>query len=135
MTNATLNAIVDYAHHDKIQTAQDLRRETGWTRTDQFGDEIIVFIQRHAPPRPSPFVSTPLRITAPLHPSSIALNIASPSPVVKRRNKCSACGQEGHNARSKNCPARQVDNAAKGKENVSGATLLSLHDDDWFPTT
>ncbi|KAF8128107.1 hypothetical protein EV363DRAFT_1170892, partial [Boletus edulis] len=100
MTDATLDFVVDYAHHDKIHTAENLRRETGWTRSNQFGDEVIGLIQLHAPPRPSPFVSTPLQSNGiTLNTPSVNQTLASPSSVVKQRNKCSACGQVGHNGK------------------------------------
>ncbi|KIK18680.1 hypothetical protein PISMIDRAFT_14176 [Pisolithus microcarpus 441] len=34
MTGTMLDRIVDSAHHHKIQTCQDLRRETGWMNSD-----------------------------------------------------------------------------------------------------
>lgn len=50
MPNARLDRIVDYVHHRKIQTPQDLKRETEWTGSEQFGDDIIALIQKHAAP-------------------------------------------------------------------------------------
>ncbi|KIJ09814.1 hypothetical protein PAXINDRAFT_86935 [Paxillus involutus ATCC 200175] len=108
MPNTTLDRIVNCAHHRKIHTAQDLKRETGWTDTERFSMEIVAIIQRHAPPLPSPFVSTPLRPTSSNN-ISITSRLRPPTPtspishtihslnIPKQRNKCSACGHEGHN--------------------------------------
>jgi len=105
MCKSTLERIVDCAHHHKINSVSDLKRETGWPDADQFGSEIITLIHAYSPSLPSPFVSTPLRPT-----TSMAVNTppalpdrcptpcpSSASTVQKRKNKCSACGQEGHN--------------------------------------
>ena len=105
MCSATLERIVDCAHYHKINLVSDLKRETSLPDVDKFGSEIIALIQRYSPPLPSPFVSTPLRPT-----TSMAVNTppvlpdrsttpcpSSASTVQKRKNKCSACGQEGHN--------------------------------------
>ncbi|KAG1842096.1 hypothetical protein C8R48DRAFT_619786 [Suillus tomentosus] len=86
MPNAILDRIIDSAHHRKIQTVQDLKRETGWTDAEKFGDDVVVIVRAHAP---TPFATNPLRpLTAVPHP------IGGSST---RKNKCSACRQEGHN--------------------------------------
>lgn len=61
MPNYVLNRVVDCAHHHKLQTIQDLRKETTWSDVDRFGEEVLAIIQRHAALCPSPFCSTPLR--------------------------------------------------------------------------
>ncbi|KIJ14139.1 hypothetical protein PAXINDRAFT_79821 [Paxillus involutus ATCC 200175] len=103
MPNSTLDRIIDCAHHRKIQTHQDLKRETGWTDSDQFGNEVIALIQRHATPRPSLFASTPLR---PSTMTTLSATNLPPSPT-KRRNRCGACGQEGHNSK-RNCSLQAI---------------------------
>lgn len=105
MCSATLERIVDCAHYRKINSVLDLKRETGWLDADQFGHEIITLIQAHSPSLPSPFASTPLRSTTSMAvnaPPALPDRCATPCPsststVQKRKNKCSACGQEGHN--------------------------------------
>ena len=89
MPNAILDRIIDSAHHHKIQTVQDLKRETagGWTDAEKFGDEVVGIVRAHAP---TPFAASPLRpltaaVTHPIGGSST------------RKNKCSACNHEGHN--------------------------------------
>ncbi|KIK12388.1 hypothetical protein PISMIDRAFT_120344 [Pisolithus microcarpus 441] len=130
MTATTLNRVVDCAHHHKIQTREDLKRETAWMNSDQYGDEIVNLIKQHAAPATSLLVSTPLRIrgmalggdqtagpsTSP-HLTPPSSNIPS-----KRRSRCSACGQEGHNARNRVCPKHPSHVSTGDKENVSQLT-------------
>ncbi|KAI6003799.1 hypothetical protein EDD15DRAFT_2155988 [Pisolithus albus] len=113
MSDYTLDRIVDCAHHRKIETCQDLKRETGWMDSELYGDEVLSLIRRHAPPLPSVFISTPLgrgatsSITTPtvaplpqlqLPATSSIANSGSPLPITRKRaSRCSACGQEGHN--------------------------------------
>ena len=103
MPNSILDQIINCAHYNKIETLQDLKKETGWTEADKLGGEVIALIQRHAPPCLSPLVSTPLSRQVSVLSS---LNLDSPSPLpqltsdgghVRQHNKCSTCGQEGHN--------------------------------------
>ncbi|KAI5982404.1 P-loop containing nucleoside triphosphate hydrolase protein [Pisolithus albus] len=60
MCNTTLGRIVNCAHHHKINSIQDLRRETAWPDADRYGGEVLSLIQRHAVPLASPFISIPL---------------------------------------------------------------------------
>lgn len=152
MPNTVLDRVVDAAHHYKIHSVQDLKKETGWTRSEQYGEEVVAIVQRLAVPRPSPFVSTPLRLSSAINhvgPTAPSLSVPVPAfqphaasipaslsvvahsapipsisvpggllvplgdlvtgnenkpplvvPVRKRRlNRCSACGQEGHNGK------------------------------------
>ena len=76
-----------------------------WADAEQYGLEILELIEKHGIPLPTLFCSTPLQ---PL--SSDQIN-TSPSPAArstvphstdiapKRRNKCGACGREGHNGK------------------------------------
>ncbi|KAI5980651.1 hypothetical protein EDD15DRAFT_2187261 [Pisolithus albus] len=120
MSDSTLDRIIDCAHHRKIETCQDLKREMGWMDSDLYGDEVLALIRRHAPPLPSVFVSTPLsRGTT----SSITTPTVVPLPQLQlpttlRPNKCSACGQEGHNARNRVCLNHPSHVSAGNKENV-----------------
>ncbi|KAH7917215.1 hypothetical protein BV22DRAFT_1026812 [Leucogyrophana mollusca] len=106
MTDSVVDRIVNCAHHHKIKTASDLKKETRWIYTDKYGDEVVTLILRLAPlPVPqAPLVSTPLQ------PCRAAYNVASssntpartpstPTPAAKPRKKtrCGACGEEGHN--------------------------------------
>jgi hypothetical protein len=91
MADDVLGYIVDYAHFDKIQNGDDLRRQTRWTWANEDVDEILDVIRRF--PRRSS--AGPLTTTTPLQPRS-----APPQPGVaiatKRRNRCRSCKQEGH---------------------------------------
>ncbi len=63
-----LTRMVNLAHYGKLQTMEDLRKQTPWFFIDDIGVEILAKIQefcppaKKAPPPPStsPFVSTPL---------------------------------------------------------------------------
>ncbi|KAG1803246.1 uncharacterized protein BJ212DRAFT_1285275 [Suillus subaureus] len=102
LPNCMLDRIVNCAHHHKINSIFDLKKETGWMDSDRFGNEIITLIQRHAPPIASPFVTTPLS-----YPSTGNVPVlATPCPTartntpnLKHRNKCGACNNEGHNGK------------------------------------
>ncbi|KIM51721.1 hypothetical protein SCLCIDRAFT_12054 [Scleroderma citrinum Foug A] len=54
MPNSILNCIINCAHYNKIKTLQDLKKETGWTKANKLGSEVITLIQCHALPRSSP---------------------------------------------------------------------------------
>ena len=123
MPNSILERVVDCAHHNKIKMLQDLKKETGWTEANRLGGKVIALIQRHILPRSSPMVSTPLSRQVSQVSVLSSLNLDSPSPLlqptpiastpivglgqfsttssdsghVRHCNKCSACGQEGHN--------------------------------------
>ena len=123
MPNSILKHVVDCAHHNKIKTLQDLKKETGWTEADRLGSKVIALIQRHILPCSSPLVSTPLSRQVSQVSVLSSLNLDSPSPLlrptpvastpivglgqffttssdsghVRCHNKCSVCGQEGHN--------------------------------------
>ncbi|KAI6127491.1 hypothetical protein EV401DRAFT_1854340 [Pisolithus croceorrhizus] len=50
MMNSTLDHIINCMHHHKIQTPQDLKKETIWADSDLYANEVISLIQRHASP-------------------------------------------------------------------------------------
>ncbi|KIJ15265.1 hypothetical protein PAXINDRAFT_77373 [Paxillus involutus ATCC 200175] len=52
MTNALLDRIIDGAHHHKIHTIQDLWKETSWTDSEKYGEEVLTIIRQHAAPLP-----------------------------------------------------------------------------------
>ncbi|KAG1857236.1 hypothetical protein C8R48DRAFT_607597 [Suillus tomentosus] len=104
MPNDILDCIVDCAHFHKIKSPTDLLKETHWSGVDEHGDDIVALILRVSPlPSPStPFISTPLQ------PRQVSSNTTTTSallfhdhvqgfPVSKRKARCSACGEEGHN--------------------------------------
>ncbi|KAI6106354.1 hypothetical protein EDD16DRAFT_1713589 [Pisolithus croceorrhizus] len=61
MTDLMLNHIVDCAHHQKIQTPQDLKRETMWANSNLYASKVLSLIERHATLCKSLYISTPLR--------------------------------------------------------------------------
>ncbi|KAF8836716.1 hypothetical protein BDN67DRAFT_910607, partial [Paxillus ammoniavirescens] len=44
MTNALLDHIINCAHHHKIHTIQDLQKETSWTDSEKYGEEVLAII-------------------------------------------------------------------------------------------
>ncbi|KIK90837.1 hypothetical protein PAXRUDRAFT_151046, partial [Paxillus rubicundulus Ve08.2h10] len=111
MCSAIIKCIVNCAHHHKIASVQELKRETGWSDADQFSGEVITLVQRYAAPLATPFMSTRLRlITSSTINATQALQVplllnttqAGPSNVnvlgTKRKIGCGACGEEGHNS-------------------------------------
>ncbi|KAG6373132.1 hypothetical protein JVT61DRAFT_6739 [Boletus reticuloceps] len=120
LPDEALDCIVDCAHFLKITTIDDLVSETHWSKANIFGMEVLEVIHRiipvpivpavftHAPLQPCsvpdpgtsqlPNVSGP-SITFLVEPCSSAYNIPHvvEQPAVLKKNRCSACSQEGHN--------------------------------------
>ncbi|KAG0694255.1 P-loop containing nucleoside triphosphate hydrolase protein [Suillus ampliporus] len=127
MGDSVLDQIVDCAHFQKIKIADDLRKETHWSVNDNLAREVIAIIHRIIPI--SLYTTAPLKqrplpttVNAPnsglgQHPAHVASN--GPPAGVKKVQKCSACGQAGHNKRGRVCPMHpsQIPSAAE-KENV-----------------
>lgn len=83
MSNEILQRVVDCAHFHKIESREQLERETRWAGAGEFGDEIVDLISKHRPKPP---------------PTADELNegdSSSSSRVVKSR-KCSKCGALDH---------------------------------------
>lgn len=83
MSNEILQRIVDCAHFHKIESREQLERETRWAGAGEFGDEIVDLIGKHRPKPP---------------PTADEFNegdASSSSRVVKSR-KCSKCGALDH---------------------------------------
>ncbi|KIJ04907.1 hypothetical protein PAXINDRAFT_103972 [Paxillus involutus ATCC 200175] len=134
MPNSILDRIIDCAHHHKINTIQDLRKETGWTDAELFGEEVIGIIQRCTAPLPLPLISTPLRpsTSSAINTSALSVSntssldsISSPSSVAPKRRtiKCGACGKEGHNSRNRICLKHPSRNGGSEKENEDRISL------------
>lgn len=108
MPDDVLDRIVACGHYRKIKTLNDLRQETHWNRSNQFGSEVIALIHRIVPHPVTSAVFT----TAPLQPrspqTSLSLpgtssnNLTTQCPLSvthqSRKKKCTACGLEGHNS-------------------------------------
>lgn len=98
MPDEVLDRIVACAHYLKIKSVEDLKRETHWSKTNQFGIEVISLIH-HIIPVPT---ASAVLTTTPLQPRSIpqtltSLPEVSLSNLALKKHKCSACGVEGHN--------------------------------------
>ena len=120
MPDGVLDRIVECAHTSKIKTVDDLFRETrwAWNKTNQFGTEVVTIIHRILPlpvvmstltttprlvrePATCPTVTSPVslpHVSTALPLFDIAIPCSSSSVVVTKKNKCSACGMEGHNS-------------------------------------
>lgn len=103
MSNTMLERIVNCTHYHKISNTQDLKREAGWADSGKYGNDVLDLIKTHGPKLSSPFSVTPLRPSTSSHvnvPVPSSSSTTSCSVVAqRRRNKCGACGQEGHNGR------------------------------------
>ncbi|KIK74048.1 hypothetical protein PAXRUDRAFT_176847, partial [Paxillus rubicundulus Ve08.2h10] len=120
MPDDILDCIMTCAHYLKIKSVDDLRHETHWSKTNQFGAEVIYVIHHiiHIPITPVVFTTTPLQsqcsilqtsMSFPVTPSSVNLSMSwqlpaelghqseTTSNLSSKKNKCSACGLEGHN--------------------------------------
>ncbi|KAH7917502.1 P-loop containing nucleoside triphosphate hydrolase protein [Leucogyrophana mollusca] len=96
MSHAILQRIVDCAHACKIQSKEDLARETKWGGANEYGDEVVKLIKAHSnPPRTTtPLVSTPLRACAQAsnQPAlSVLRDVRTPA-----KRQCSKCGALDH---------------------------------------
>ncbi|KAG1762510.1 P-loop containing nucleoside triphosphate hydrolase protein [Suillus placidus] len=96
MPDSVLDRIVDCAHHHKVSTTDDLRKETRWSAVDRFGSDVIAIIQRIIPVPVLQPVLTTTRRPQPNLPSTTQSNL----PLVARKQpRCSACGIEGHTSK------------------------------------
>ncbi|KAM6490855.1 P-loop containing nucleoside triphosphate hydrolase protein [Amanita muscaria] len=111
---STCERIVHCARHMKIKTIEQLERETKWTRTFEFGPEVIKIIAKHYPFNPPP--TGPTYVVDHMMPLSNQImqtsTVINPHPM-KRLVTCSACHKQGHIRTSKLCEAK------RNKENVA----------------
>ncbi|KAI5986455.1 hypothetical protein EDC04DRAFT_2553148, partial [Pisolithus marmoratus] len=97
-----IDHIIDSAHHLKLQTINDLRKETHWLGVGLYGTEVLAIVHQIIP-QPS---DMPALIRMPI-PACSALQphpqVQSPAVVAStftsevRKSRCSACGLSGHN--------------------------------------
>jgi hypothetical protein len=87
-----LQRIVDCAHFHKIESREQLEKETRWAGAAELGDEVIALVQEHCPRPPAPVESdpTPLAVR-----NDNAVASSATVKVIKAR-KCSKCGSSGH---------------------------------------
>ncbi|KAJ3495027.1 hypothetical protein NLJ89_g10694 [Agrocybe chaxingu] len=122
MPSDTLERIMHCAHHCKIRTVADLKKETRWDEADNFGNEVVALILRIRPPPALP----PPTTTVPRPLATVSLpNMDAPVPVVKERAKtrCGACGTVGHNRANRWVCTKHPDyvptTSMSAKENVT----------------
>ncbi|RPD52130.1 hypothetical protein L227DRAFT_515313 [Lentinus tigrinus ALCF2SS1-6] len=105
-----IDRIVDLAHARKLDTVQDLEKQTKWCFSARYGADILRIVHVHFPKNlpPSPFVSTPLssRTLANIdHPTSASSSRrqAAHSPLAGRVRRapptCGVCGEKGHRSK------------------------------------
>ncbi|KAJ8689521.1 hypothetical protein PTI98_012419 [Pleurotus ostreatus] len=88
MHDMVIQRVVDCAHGNKIQTVEDLARETRWSldRVNEFGAQIIALIEQHLPKLPPPALPAPSGV------SSAPKRTRAPA----KQCQCSECHQFGH---------------------------------------
>jgi ATP-dependent DNA helicase RecQ len=96
MSNKILQRIVDCAHEYKLETREDLAKETWWTGVPDHAATIILLIKlHHLKPLLAPLlISTPLRLQPNMlnqNPRMVPLNQRT-----VKSCKCSKCGSHGH---------------------------------------
>lgn len=52
LNDRLLERLVDCAHHGKIRTVEDLRREVDWSLVEELGPDVVRIITEVNPPRP-----------------------------------------------------------------------------------
>lgn len=52
LNDRVLERVVDCAHHGKIKTIEDLRREVDWSLVEELGPEVVRIITEVNPPQP-----------------------------------------------------------------------------------
>ena len=112
LPTSVLDRIVDSAHHLKLRTIDDLRKETRWSSMALYGTEVLVIVNKFiAQPQNPPTAAltttrAPLTIYAtsrprPLQPpndhnTSLQVSVPESSSAIR---KCSACGLPGHTSK------------------------------------
>lgn len=114
MPDGVLDWIVDCTHFFKIKTVDDLSHETHWSKACQYGMDIITIVHSTIPLS----ISSSIFIMTPFQPCQALQPVLPPGPnamptvslsddvvvtstsltTVSKKNKCSACGVEGHNS-------------------------------------
>lgn len=100
MAGAVNKHIIKCAHFGKIKTVANLKRETCWSGSHEYGSEIITIIEKHYPleslllPSPSQF-QLPLQVSTP---QIVNQQVVPLAPHTKHVITCSVCNQPGHNS-------------------------------------
>ena len=93
MLNEILQRIIDCAHKYKIESREDLAKETRWTGVHDHAANVIKLIKAHCPkPLAAPLLtSTPLRLQL-----GNVNEISNPNGRIVKLRKCSKCGSQDH---------------------------------------
>ncbi|KAI5993423.1 hypothetical protein EDD15DRAFT_2166922, partial [Pisolithus albus] len=97
LPSPTVDRIVDSAHHLKLRTIDDLRRETRWSGVGLYGAEILAIVDRIIPqPHDRPALTRMPASACPALQSRSGIQLPDGSAISSisdiKRNKCSACG-------------------------------------------
>lgn len=93
--------IVDCAHFNKIQTIEDLQKETKWDSASTYGTTILDIIRKWYPPkRASTLVVDLTNMPSQSSiPGSSTLALSNPTTSKRQLGRCSLCQQTGHNCK------------------------------------
>ncbi|KAJ7852518.1 hypothetical protein B0H14DRAFT_2444663 [Mycena olivaceomarginata] len=92
MSNEVLQRLVDCAHYYKIQSTEQLARETRWAGAGEFGEAVVALIKEHRPAPEEPPAA--LAITTPLGPHTKDTETSTGRSLQVR--KCSKCHSVDH---------------------------------------
>ncbi|KAF8223675.1 hypothetical protein L208DRAFT_1381376 [Tricholoma matsutake] len=105
MPTKVLDLIVECAHIFKIQSLDDLQRETRWERVDKWGSEILSLIECLRPPPALPLLTTnlalPLSASTSTNLASTSTNMVTPASQPRTPTTCGLCSAQGHNTHNK----------------------------------
>jgi hypothetical protein len=93
MSDEILQCIIDCAHEYKIESQEDLAKETQWTGVHDHAANVIKLIKAH---HPKP-LAAPLLTSMPLCLQLGNVNeISNPNSRTVKLRKCSKCGSQDH---------------------------------------
>ncbi|KII90675.1 hypothetical protein PLICRDRAFT_697180 [Plicaturopsis crispa FD-325 SS-3] len=143
MSDEVLKDIVDFAHHQKIATKEELEKETKWQRVEEYGSKVLQLIARHCtvPPPPPPHSTSASSSHTPLQPRRAVTNNGPPmdhtgaelTPAkAKRVHSCKACGASGHIASNRLCP-KNPKNPRVQESSTTTASVPTQRTDENLP--
>ena len=104
---SVLDFILDLAHVHKLNSILDLKNQTSWCFAEEYGRDIIRFIEQHCPSTEmghasasSLFVSTPLHSQPDMFNSSTDNTLLPAALKTRAQPQCGECGILGHRSES-----------------------------------
>ena len=90
MHHRTIERVVQLAQADKLKTSKDLKDQTGWAWSSEYGEQVLEVVRKH---------STPIA-SLPGTSSEAQGQSVTESSALSRRSRasptCSLCGEMGH---------------------------------------